>query len=196
MPFPALTLHKFYWSFMSYWHYYIFWCHSCIHVQMNVHSRPLSYLQDCVGIKGTALEWFRVFLSDRLNSVSSSPPLPFGLPQGSILGPVLFSLDMLPSGSKISWSSHFTVPQITHRSTFFWNNALKALLDCLLDMKVWIALHFWVSKTKFVLFGPTVDPHWIVIFFPQLKILPKKVWVKSFNIIEDFTELYMHLSQL
>ena len=48
--------------------------------------------------------WFDSYLSDKelyvynRNHVSSSAPLMCGLPQGSILGPILFSLNMLPLG--------------------------------------------------------------------------------------------------
>lgn len=63
-------------------------------------SRP----EHCVGIKGAALEGFTIYLSDRLDSVSSSPALPLWLPQGSILGPIPFSIYMLPSGSILRYT--------------------------------------------------------------------------------------------
>lgn len=69
------------------------------------HSILISHLEHCVGIKGTSLEWFRSYLSERsfsvslCDSVSSSAPLPCGVPQGSILGPIIFSLYLLPLGS-------------------------------------------------------------------------------------------------
>ncbi len=62
-------------------------------------------LDDHVGIQGLALEWFSSYLKDRTFSVSlgnyssSVAPLMCGVPQGSILGPVFFSLYMLPLGS-------------------------------------------------------------------------------------------------
>uniref|UniRef100_A0A671Y010 Reverse transcriptase domain-containing protein n=1 Tax=Sparus aurata TaxID=8175 RepID=A0A671Y010_SPAAU len=80
------------------------------------HTILFSRLEHCVGIRDAALEWFRSYLSERCFSVrlgdsaSSSAPLSCGVPQGSILGPILFSLYMLPLGlifKKHGISYHF-----------------------------------------------------------------------------------------
>ena len=56
------------------------------------------------GIKGKTLQLFELYLSDRCQAVvvntksSSWYDLPFGVPQGSVLGPILVTLHISPIG--------------------------------------------------------------------------------------------------
>ena len=60
------------------------------------HSILLERLHTTFGISGSALQWLRSYILDRLqvvvvNSIPSIPQcLIFGVPQGSVLGPILF----------------------------------------------------------------------------------------------------------
>ena len=62
------------------------------------HQILLSRLNSVLGIQSTALQWFHSYFSDRyqstsVNNSSSSPSQPmYGVPQGSVLGPILFVL--------------------------------------------------------------------------------------------------------
>ena len=71
------------------------------------HEILLNRLSDRCGIKGTVLKWFRSYLSNRTqivqigNKQSKPKPLNYGVPQGSVLGPLLFTIYTLPLGDII-----------------------------------------------------------------------------------------------
>ena len=80
------------------------------------HSRLLAVLRDRNGHRRSALEWFCSYLSDRTQTVmhgdSSAPTtvLERGVPQGSVLGPSLFSIYTLALGDivrKHGLDAHF-----------------------------------------------------------------------------------------
>lgn len=117
------------------------------------HEILLSRLEHWVGIRGPALEWLHSYLTHRQFCVdfngftSSFSPLKYGVPQGSILGPLLFSLYMLPFGSilrKYSISYHLYADDSQIYIPLKQNNpqSVKPLLESLDDIKAWLALNF------------------------------------------------------
>ena len=73
------------------------------------HDILIARLQDRFGIGGTALEWFKLYLSGRSQRVafgylvmdgalSDPKSLSQGVPQGSVLGPIAFTLYTTPLG--------------------------------------------------------------------------------------------------
>ena len=72
------------------------------------HPIRLKRLETTFGVRGTVLNWFVSYLSGRFQSVivdgivSASRHLVYGVPQGSVLGPVLFTLYSQPLSDVIS----------------------------------------------------------------------------------------------
>uniref|UniRef100_A0A671VYM4 Reverse transcriptase domain-containing protein n=1 Tax=Sparus aurata TaxID=8175 RepID=A0A671VYM4_SPAAU len=77
------------------------------------HCILLNRLHHTIGLTDTALDWFHSYLTDRTEYVSiggarsGTHTVTCGVPQGSVLGPTLFTLYMLPLGQIIH---HFGVP--------------------------------------------------------------------------------------
>jgi len=125
------------------------------------HNILLSRLKQCVGTKGSASTWFKSYLTEGSFSVnlgdcsSSSAPLIFGVPQPSILGPILFNLYVLPVGSifrKHDIPFHCFADDIQVFLLIKSNskNPVESLLDCLSDLQIWLKsnfLNFNESKT-------------------------------------------------
>ena len=133
------------------------------------HAILLSRLENLVGIKDAALRWFESYLADRSFSVhlgeysSGKAPLTCGVPQGSVLGPALFSLYMLPLASifeKYNISFHCFADDIQiylplNQKT---KTSLQPLLDCINEVKSWMDSNFLKlnnDKTEVIIFGPS-----------------------------------------
>ena len=85
------------------------------------HAILITFLKYFVGIRDTALDWFDYYLFNRTcvvtigNQSSPTTQIAYGVLQGSILGPILFSIYMLPLCQIIQFL--FTAMLTTHRYT-------------------------------------------------------------------------------
>ena len=72
------------------------------------HTILFNCLRDWFGVDGTVLMWIKSYLTNRRqkvklgNSFSDAFSLPYGVPQGSVLGPLLFTLYTTPLSHIIS----------------------------------------------------------------------------------------------
>lgn len=117
------------------------------------HVILIEHLKHWVGISGTVLDWFDSYLSNRKFCVaigdfkSSTSHFSYGVPQGSVFGPLLFSLYMSPLRQiclKYNFSFHFYADDSQIYFSFDSNNTtqLFKIQSCLTDVKNWLTQNF------------------------------------------------------
>ncbi len=162
------------------------------------------------GISGTALQWFDSYLSDRSfksswrGEVSKSQHLATGVPQGSVLGPLLFSVYMASLGSVIqnhgfSYHSHADDTQLY---LSFHPDDLKIaarISACLADISCWMKdHHLQLNLAKTELLVVSANPSFHHNFTFQLgssTITPSKTARNLGVVIDDKLKFSDHITK-
>ena len=133
------------------------------------HSILLKYLNTHMGIRGEALAWLESYLTGRTQRVyvngvfSSSRSIECGVPQGSVLGPILFTIYLGPLGDIIRKHGlpfhlyaddsqlYITFKPITSENLVVFKCRLEA---CISEIRAWMVKHMLKlndDKTEFML---------------------------------------------
>ncbi len=164
------------------------------------HDILIDRLQNYTGIQGQALRWFRSYLSDRyhfvyLNRESSQlSPVKYGVPQGSVLGPLLFSIYMLSLGNiireyGISFHCYADDTQLYISTRPDETYKLSKLTECVKNVKDWMTNNFLLlnsDKTEILLIGPKNSTQNLLDYNLQLDGCPvTSSKVKNLGVILD-----------
>ena len=130
----------------------------------TIDHKMLLYKLGMFGICGNELQWFENYLSNRMQSVftggvlSNPQPLISGVPQGSILGPLLFSLYVtdLPDCLHNSEVLMYADDTVIYYSASDTSQLIRVLNEELKLLESWSKkndLYIHRKKTEYVLFG-------------------------------------------
>ena len=123
------------------------------------HDRLLAVLNSRIDVTGAAFSWFESYLKGRTQHVaikyvqSSMTILKCGVSQGSVLGPVLFTIYLLPLGDilrKFGVQFHCYADDTQLYIPFSQNNnsCLGSIEECASEIQIWMKFNFSNSMQK------------------------------------------------
>ncbi len=160
-------------------------------------------------ISGTVLQWFDSYLSDMSfkvswrSEVSKSQHLATGVPQGSVLGPLLFSVYMASLGSVIQkhgFSYHCYVDDTQLYLSFHPDDLTIAarISACLTDISCWMMDHHLqlnLAKTKLLVVSANPSFHHnFTIQLGSSNITPSKT-ARNLVVVIDKLKFSAHITK-
>ena len=140
------------------------------------HTILLERLEAVAGIRGAALAWLRSYLHDRTQSViingvrSTTVDLSTGVPQGSVLGPLLFLVYVIPLRSVIGRhpgvhhhgyaDDRQLYTQFNLRDVDSYRHALQRLEMCVEEVRVWLLTNKLKINSDETEFMVITTPHY------------------------------------
>ena len=162
------------------------------------HDLLIQKLHGQYGIRGTVLNWFKSYLSDRWlrvkihECVSNGRLSSFGVPQGSVLGPLLFCLyiqELHQIISNYGLQFHIFADDIQIYSPLTADCAeMNILKDCLDNIKMWAnrnSLKLNDLKTKFVEFRTRTSNNFLSNFTILNKTFKCHSFAKNLGVVLD-----------
>ena len=156
-----------------------------------------------IGVCGTAYKWFESYLSERTYFVqiqdqrSENSTLHRGVPQGSVLGPLLFIVYLLPLGNifrhyGIQFHSYADDTQLYVSTSPTASLPPNGLTACLHDIQAWMTQNYLKlnsNKTEVLLIGTTttLQKNDIASVSVGDDVIPVSKHVKSLGVILDST---------